>query len=77
MDSPLFLAFIPAAPTKAALLFDMVVACSSLQGTSWIEAAGPVAAENQALRVLADLAGLPEGAGGCSCPADRPATCPV
>jgi glutamate/tyrosine decarboxylase-like PLP-dependent enzyme len=65
VDSPKFLAFIPAAPTKAALLFDMVVACSSLQGTSWIEAAGPVAAENQALGVLADLAGLPAGAGGC------------
>jgi len=65
VDSPKFLAFIPAAPTKAALLFDKVVACSSLQGTSWIEAAGPVAAENQALRVLSDLAGLPEGAGGC------------
>ena len=64
-DSPKFLAFIPAAPTKAALLFDMVVACSSLHGTSWLEAAGPVAAENQALRVLSDLAGLPEGAGGC------------
>jgi len=64
-DSPRFLSFIPAAPTKAALLFDMVVACSSLQGTSWMEAAGAVAAENQALAVLADLAGLPSGAGGC------------
>jgi len=64
-DSPRFLSFIPAAPTKAALLFDMVVACSSLQATSWMEAAGAVAAENQALRVLADLAGLPPGAGGC------------
>jgi aromatic-L-amino-acid/L-tryptophan decarboxylase len=64
-DSPRFLSFIPAAPTKAALLFDMVVACSSLQGTSWMEAAGAVAAENQALGVLADLAGLPGGAGGC------------
>jgi glutamate/tyrosine decarboxylase-like PLP-dependent enzyme len=42
----------------------MVVACSSLQGTSWMEAAGAVAAENQALRVLSDLAGLPAGAGG-------------
>jgi glutamate/tyrosine decarboxylase-like PLP-dependent enzyme len=63
-DSPRFLSFIPAAPTKASLLFDMVVACSSLQGTSWMEAAGAVAAENQALAVLADLAGLPEGAGG-------------
>jgi glutamate/tyrosine decarboxylase-like PLP-dependent enzyme len=64
-DSPRFLSFIPAAPTKAALLFDMVVSCSSLQATSWLEAAGAVAAENQALRVLADLAGLPPGAGGC------------
>ncbi|HEY1830706.1 MAG TPA: pyridoxal-dependent decarboxylase [Acidimicrobiales bacterium] len=64
-DSERFLSFIPAAPTKAALLFDMFVSCSSLQGTSWLEAAGAVAAENQALRVLADLAGFPEGAGGC------------
>ena len=64
-DSPRFLSFIPAAPTKASLLFDMVVACSSLQGTSWMEAAGAVACENQALGVLADLAGLPDGAGGC------------
>jgi glutamate/tyrosine decarboxylase-like PLP-dependent enzyme len=64
-DSPRFLSFIPAVPTKAALLFDMIVSCSSLQGTSWLEAAGAVLAENQALRVLADLAGLPARAGGC------------
>ena len=64
-DSPRFLAFIPAAPTKASLLFDMVVSCSSLQGTSWLEASGAIAAENQALGVLADVAGLPAGAGGC------------
>jgi glutamate/tyrosine decarboxylase-like PLP-dependent enzyme len=64
-DSPRFLSFIPAAPTKAALLFDMVVSCSSLQGTSWLEAAGAVAAENQALDVLGAVAGLPDGAGGC------------
>lgn len=64
-DSPRFLAFIPAAPTKASLLFDMVVSCSSLQGSSWLEAAGAVAAENQALRTLADAAGLPPEAGGC------------
>ena len=64
-DSPRFLSFIPAAPTKASLLFDMVVSCSSIQGTSWLEAAGAVAAENQALEVLAGVVGLPEGAGGC------------
>jgi aromatic-L-amino-acid decarboxylase len=63
-DSPRFLAFIPAAPTKASLLFDMIVSCSSLSGISWIESAGAVHAENQALRFLSDLAGLPAGAGG-------------
>ena len=64
-DSPRFLSFIPAAPTKASLLFDMVVSASSLQGTSWLEAAGAVAPENQVLRFLADAAGLPGSAGGC------------
>jgi glutamate/tyrosine decarboxylase-like PLP-dependent enzyme len=64
-DSPRFLSFIPAAPTKASLLFDMFVSCSSLHGTSWLEAAGVVVAENQALDVLARQAGLPAGAGGC------------
>ncbi|HVC15229.1 MAG TPA: pyridoxal-dependent decarboxylase [Acidimicrobiales bacterium] len=64
IDSPRFLSFIPAAPTKAALLFDMVVSCSSLNGTSWLLAAGVVAAENQALGILAELAGLPPEAGG-------------
>ncbi len=64
VDSPRFLAFIPAAPTKAALLFDMIVSASSLNGTSWIEASGAIAAENQVLHFLARTAGLPEGAGG-------------
>ena len=63
-DSPRFFAFIPAAPTKASLLMDMIVSASSLQGCSWLEAAGAVVAENQALRFLADLAGLPETSGG-------------
>ena len=63
-DSPRMFAFIPSAPTKASLLFDMVVSAASLQGISWYEAAGAVMAENQALRVLADIAGLPETAGG-------------
>lgn len=64
-DSPRYLAFIPAAPTKASLLFDAVVSASSLNGISWLEAAGAVHAENQVLRFLAELAGLPTGAGGC------------
>jgi len=63
-DSPRNFAFIPAAPTEAAVLFDMVVSAASLQGCSWLEAAGAVVAENQALRVLADAAGMPATAGG-------------
>ena len=65
VDSPRFLSFIPAAPTKASLLFDMVVSASSLNGTSWLEAAGAIAAENQVLHFLSRRAGLPSGAGGC------------
>jgi glutamate/tyrosine decarboxylase-like PLP-dependent enzyme len=42
----------------------MVVSCASLQGISWLEAAGAVAAENQVLRWMSDLAGLPQTAGG-------------
>ena len=64
-DSPRFLGFIPAAPTKASLLFDMLISCASIQGISWLEAAGAIHAENQVLRLIADRAGMPEGAGGC------------
>jgi aromatic-L-amino-acid/L-tryptophan decarboxylase len=64
-DSPRYLGFIPAAPTKAALLFDMVISCASIQGISWLEAAGAIQAENQVLRLLADRAGMPASAGGC------------
>jgi aromatic-L-amino-acid decarboxylase len=64
-DSPRFLAFIPEAPTKASQLFDVVVSASAIVGSSWMEASGVVYAENQALRWISDLAGLPEGAGGC------------
>jgi glutamate/tyrosine decarboxylase-like PLP-dependent enzyme len=64
-DSPRFLGFIPAAPTKAALLFDMLISCASIQGISWLEAAGAIHAENMVLRLIADKAGLPASAGGC------------
>ncbi|HEY6296634.1 MAG TPA: pyridoxal-dependent decarboxylase, partial [Streptosporangiaceae bacterium] len=64
-DSPRFLGFIPAAPTKASLLFDMLVSCASIQGISWLEAAGAIHAENKVLRLIADRAGMPATAGGC------------
>jgi L-2,4-diaminobutyrate decarboxylase len=64
IDHPLFLSFVPAAPTDASVLFDLVVGASSLYAGSWLEGAGAVYAENEALRWLADLAGMPDSAGG-------------
>lgn len=64
-DSPRFLGFIPAAPTKASLLFDMLVSCASIQGISWLEASGAIAAENSVLSLLASEMGMEPTAGGC------------
>ena len=64
IDHPRYLSFIPAAPTEAATLFDLIVSATSIYGGSWLEGSGAVYAENQTLRWLADLAGLPESAGG-------------
>ena len=64
VDHPQFLSFVPAAPTEASILFDLVVGASSVYAGSWLEGAGAVHAENEALRWIADLAGLPETAGG-------------
>ena len=63
-DHPRNLAFIPSAPSEFANLFDLVVGASALYGGSWQEGAGAVFAENQALRWLSDLAGLPQSSGG-------------
>src|SRR4051812_29041980 len=68
VDHPRYLSFVPAAPTEAAVLFDLVVGASSIYGGSWLEGAGAVYAENQALRWISDLAGLPESAGGVFVP---------
>jgi L-2,4-diaminobutyrate decarboxylase len=64
VDHPRFLSFVPAAPTEASILFDLVVGASSIYAGSWMEGGGAVFAENEALRWIADLAGLPPEAGG-------------
>ena len=64
-DSPRNLSFIPAAPTKASMIFDLVVSAGSLNGISWQEGSGAVWVENQVIRWIADLVGFPEEAGGC------------
>ena len=61
---PLYLSFIPTAPTMAAIAFDLVVSASGLYGGSWLEGAGAVHAENEVLSFLAAEFGLPDTAGG-------------
>ena len=63
-DHPRYLSFIPSAPSEHSNLFDLVVGSSALYGGSWLEGAGAVFAENQALRWISDLAGLPQTSGG-------------
>ncbi len=65
MDDPLNLAYVPAAPTVAATMFDLVVSASSIFAGMWEAGAGAIAAENEALAWLVGLAGMPSGAGGC------------
>ena len=64
VDHPGYLAFIPHAPTVAAIVFDILVSGQAIYAGSWLEASGATYAENQALRWLADLAGYPADAGG-------------
>lgn len=63
-DHPRYLAFVPTAPSEVSTLFDLVVGASNICASSWLEGAGAVYAENQALRWIADIAGFPEQAGG-------------
>lgn len=63
-DHPGYLSFIPSAPSKASLAFDVVVSASAIYAGSWMEGAGAVFAENEVLSWLADEFGMPRGAGG-------------
>lgn len=64
IDHPRHLAFVPAAPTRAAILFDLVTSASSIHGAYWMEGAGGIYCENRAMDWLVSLTGLPEGAFG-------------
>lgn len=68
VDYTKYLAFVPAAPTEAAVLFDLVVGAASIYGGSWLEGAGAVHAENEALDWIRTIAGMPEGTGGVFVP---------
>ena len=64
IDHPRHLAFVPAAPTRAAVMFDLVTSASSIHGAYWMEGAGGIFCENQAMRWLVSLTGMPDGAFG-------------
>ncbi|WP_034057459.1 pyridoxal phosphate-dependent decarboxylase family protein [Lacinutrix jangbogonensis] len=63
-DHPRHLAFVPAAPTRAAIMFDLVTSVSSIHGSYWMEGAGGIFCENEAMKWIVSLTGLPEGAFG-------------
>lgn len=64
IDHPRHLAFVPASPTRAAIMFDLVTSATSVHGAFWMEGAGCIFAENEAMRWLVSLTGLPAGAFG-------------
>lgn len=64
IDHPRHLAFVPASPTRAAVMFDLVTSATSVHGAFWMEGAGCIFAENEAMRWLVSLTGLPAGAFG-------------
>lgn len=64
-DHPMNLAYVPAAPTEAALAFDLAVSAAEIFGGLWEAGAGAIHAENQALRWICDLLGWGPESGGC------------
>ena len=64
IDHPRHLAFVPASPTRAAIMFDLVTSASSIHGSYWMEGAGGIFCENEAMRWIVSLTGLPNGAFG-------------
>ncbi|MCF8272526.1 MAG: aminotransferase class V-fold PLP-dependent enzyme [Flavobacteriaceae bacterium] len=64
IDHPRHLAFVPASPTRAAIMFDLVTSASSIHGAYWMEGAGGIFCENEAMKWIVSLTGLPEGAFG-------------
>lgn len=58
------LAFVPASPTRAAVMFDLVTSAANVHGAFWLEGAGCIFAEMQAMKWLVSLTGMPEPAFG-------------
>src|SRR3954454_5898259 len=63
-EDPLNLAYIPSAPTRAAVAFDLATSVANIFGGHWETGSGAIHAENQVLAWLAGLLGWPATAGG-------------
>lgn len=63
-DDPMNLAFIPCAPTRAAVAFDTVVSAANVFGGIWEMGSGAIYAENQVLDWLKSLLKWPDTAHG-------------
>jgi L-2,4-diaminobutyrate decarboxylase len=64
INHPRHLAFVPASPTRAAVMFDLVTSAANVHGAFWLEGAGCIFAEMQAMRWLVSLTGMPADAFG-------------
>ena len=58
-DDPMNLAYIPSAPTRAAVAFDAATSAANIFGGLWETGAGAIFAENEALGWLISLLGWP------------------
>jgi len=63
-DDPMNLAYIPAAPTRAAVAFDAATSAANIFGGLWETGAGAIFAENEALAWLISLLEWPPSAAG-------------
>lgn len=63
-DDPMNLAYIPAAPTRTAIAFDMATSAANIFGGLWEAGAGAIFAENEALAWLIELLDWPDTAAG-------------
>jgi glutamate/tyrosine decarboxylase-like PLP-dependent enzyme len=68
INHPRNLSFVPSAPSRASILFDLVTSASNIHGSYWMMGAGGIFAENQAMEWIVSLTGLPEGAFGVFTP---------
>ena len=64
-DDPMNLAYVPSAPTRSAVAFDLATSAANIFGGVWEAGAGAIFAENEALAWLVELLGWPADAGGC------------